>query len=121
MGDEPTQEIPVTAGAPDSVPALSVGGIRRGVCLIIVSILQTGIVAAWVASHFGFNTKLISIDDIQAVLTVVGLAVSAITGAYVGIRNIWKRYQVGKDPQNPAPPIQTPAVVQAVKRLSNGG
>jgi hypothetical protein len=103
---------------PNAIPALSVGGIRRGVYLIVLSILQTGFVATWVAKKFGFSTRLISIDDLQAFWLLLTGIYSAFVGAYVGFRNILTRVQVGKDPSNPAPPIQTPGVVKTLVRWS---
>lgn len=119
MADEPLAE-PSTANPDGAIAPLSSGGIRRGVYMIILAALQSGVVATWVAKKFGFSTRLISIDDLQAGALVIAAAYSAAVGAYVGIRNILKRIQVGKDPANPSPPIKLPAVVTAAKRLTSG-
>lgn len=121
MGDnEKTQEIPIASGAPDALPPLKSGGIRRGIYMLVLAVLQSAVVATWVAKHFGFSMKLVSVDDLQAIGVVAAAGYSAVVGSYVGVRNILKRIEAGKDPANPALPIKAPAAVSVVKRLTSG-
>ncbi len=108
MVDEPVQSEPIKP--------LESGGIRRGIYLSILAVLQSGIVAAWIAKKTGFSTKLVSVDDLQAVWLLLTGVYSAAVAAYVGVRNIRKRIEVGKDPDNPAPPIQSSALVQRLTK-----
>lgn len=94
-----------------SVPALSVGGIRRGLYLLVLAILQSGLVGTWIAKKTGFSTKLVSIDDLQAVFVLLTGIYSAFVAAYVGFKNIITRVRVGQDPTNPAPPVKAPDIV----------
>jgi hypothetical protein len=104
---------------PKEVSALSVGGIRRGIYMIVLAILQSGVVGTWIAKKTGFSTRLVSIDDLQAVFLLLTAVYSALVGAYVGVQNIIRRIQVGNDPTNPAPPVKVPDFMNATAaRLS---
>lgn len=76
-----------------------------------------GVIA--LAKLFHLDKKLhidLSGVDIDGVVNLVIVILAGGTGAWIWIHRIFR----GKDPEDPAPPIKTPAVVTAVKRLTNG-
>lgn len=99
---------------PGPVPALSVGGIRRG----IYSLISFAVLVFAFVHKMRTDPKSVNSVDIELLAENAALAFATATSLYVGIMNIWKRIHVGLDPTNPAPPIATPDVVKTITRLT---
>lgn len=112
MADEPLPNDPVVN--PDgTIQPLSSGGIVRG----LVSIFSFFVLAYAFVQKVKTDPKSVTGADLQQLATSAAIGFGAIYALYMGVRNILKRIEVGKDPANPAPPIAAPKLVQ---RLTNG-
>jgi hypothetical protein len=109
----------VTMVAVCPVKPFSSSSIRIGAALLLPLVV-------WIATALGLGKKYgidfsnLSVNDLVSVFDVTKDTVIAVGTAYAGIKIIVKRIRQGQNPLDPAPPIQAPAVVDAVKRITNG-
>jgi hypothetical protein len=87
--------------------------IRRAAGLLFLGAVKLLMAAGVTPVIFGINLASWRVDQVAD--AIMGTAAIAFAGY-----SIRKRIKDGKDPQNPAPVIEPPAVVDAVKRLTGG-